>query len=370
MNIYNYIDDYGIYSFKEKKFNEVDAVIFSFLSYANFENVLEKNQKCSIQEIGRRHLGIFPGEDRNVMAVRDGNKLLRYLKDTKRYKDCLISHYEYIGNEDIQFGAISIEYTRNHVFISFEGTDELFSGWKENFILSYKFPTMSHKKAIDYLNKYYTFSTKKIIVGGHSKGGNLALAAAMDANFFVRSRIEKIYSGDGPGLLDNEYKSKKYEKVKKKYIHIIPDYSFVGLLLNHVNDKVVKSSNKGILAHNIIYWEVEGSHFKRAPLSPLSKELDRELKKWFSRYGEEDKMRFVKNLDFIFKKANIHSITEIKEKNRLILNLIYESKEMDSNTKKILIDFFLILVKCFSSTKKEELKQFVSNLFKIKKREE
>ena len=36
MNIYDYIDQYGMYSFLEKEINEVDYVIFSFLSYANF----------------------------------------------------------------------------------------------------------------------------------------------------------------------------------------------------------------------------------------------------------------------------------------------------------------------------------------------
>ena len=60
MNVYNYIDDYGIYSFKEKKFNEVDAIIFSFLSYANFDEIMKEDKKCTIQEIGRMHLGFFP----------------------------------------------------------------------------------------------------------------------------------------------------------------------------------------------------------------------------------------------------------------------------------------------------------------------
>ncbi|MBR4741407.1 MAG: DUF2974 domain-containing protein, partial [Desulfovibrio sp.] len=84
---------------------------------------------------------------------------------------------EYIGNDKIQFGAISVEYMTNKVFIAYEGTDSLFRGWIENFLLSYRFPTASHKMAIQYLNKHYTFSRKRLILGGHSKGGNLALVA-------------------------------------------------------------------------------------------------------------------------------------------------------------------------------------------------
>ena len=160
MNIYNYIDDYGIYSFEEKKINEVDAIIFSFLSYACFEGILEKKDKKTINEVGKMHRGIFQKNAKNIIAVKEGNKLLQYIKDTKRYKNCILSNYEYIGNENIQFGAICIEYQKNKIFVSFEGTDQLFSGWMENFMLSYQFPTESHKLAIHYLNKNFTFSNK------------------------------------------------------------------------------------------------------------------------------------------------------------------------------------------------------------------
>ena len=34
MNIYDYIDNIGIYSFEEKEFNEVDAAVFSFVAYS------------------------------------------------------------------------------------------------------------------------------------------------------------------------------------------------------------------------------------------------------------------------------------------------------------------------------------------------
>ena len=319
----------------------------------------------TIQEIGRMHLGIHSNKEKNIFAVREGNKLLRYLKDTKRYKNCIIKNYEYIGNDTVQFGAISIEYEPNKVYISFEGTDQLFSGWKENFMLSYQFPTESHKLAIAYLNKHYTFSTKKIIVGGHSKGGNLALAASMYANFLVKGKITNIYNIDGPGLLEKEFNSKSYQKIKPKYIHIIPDYSIVGLLLHHENDIVVHSTNKTILAHSITFWEVEGKRFKRTKLSPISKELDDEIKKWFEKYNDQDKIDFINNLDLILKKANINSIIQLKEESKYIMNLIIESKEMTHNTKKVLMEFIGIIIKCIKDTKTEEFKQFLSNIFKV-----
>ena len=367
MELYDYIDNYGIYTFQEKAFNEVDNAIFSFLSYANFTNILEDNKELTINEAGREHLGLHPDKDRNVIAVREGNKLLRYIKDVKRYKDCILKNYEYVGDENVQFGALSIEYQKNEVYVSFEGTDELFSGWKENFMLSYQFPTISHKMAISYLNRKYTFSNKKLIIGGHSKGGNLALVAGMYANRFVTRKIKKIYNNDGPGLLEKEFTSKKFEKVKKIYSHIIPNYSLIGLLLNHTNDKVIESTNKGILAHDIIYWTVEGNHFQRTELSPLSRELDKKIQNWFQDYKDQDKKEFINNLDTILKKAKVTSILDIKEEKRKIWDIIYQSKDISDSTKKTLQDFLGIMITSIRDTKKEEIKSLWSNLFKIKK---
>ena len=136
MNMYDYIDQYGIYSFSEKEINEVDCVIFSFISYADFTSVFEDTDSLTIQEAARKHLGLYPNKDKNVIAVKEGNKLLRYMKDTIRYKDCKLFNYEYVVDNDIQFGVLSIEYLKNHVYVSYEGTNQEFSGWKENFMLS------------------------------------------------------------------------------------------------------------------------------------------------------------------------------------------------------------------------------------------
>lgn len=366
MTIYDYIDNYGMYSFKEKKINEIDNAIFSFLSYANFNNIIEKGEEITIQEAARRHLGYYREKDNNVIAVREGNKFLRYIKDVKRYQNCILSNYEYLGNDDVQFGAITIEYEKNKVYVSFEGTDALFSGWKENFMLSFQFPTISHKIAISYLNRHFTFSNKSIIVGGHSKGGNLALVAGMYANFIVRNKIKKIYNNDGPGLLDEEFSSKKYQKIKKKYTHIIPNYSLVGLLLNHSNDKIINSSNKGLLAHDIVFWTCEGNHFEKTDLSTMSKELDKEIQKWFISYKNQDKIEFINNLDEILEKCNIKSIMDIKTENKKIIELIIQSKNMSTSTKKTLQNFIGIFLKCVKNTKKEEIKDFWTNIFKTK----
>lgn len=367
MKLYDYIDEYGIYDFDEVEFNDIDSVIFSLLSYANLSEIVDNNY-LTIKMVGRIHFGLYKGGNRNIAAVREANKLLRYIKDTKRYENCILSNYVYVGNKEVQFGALSIEYKNNHVYVAFEGTNELFSGWKENFILSYQFPTKSHNMAIEYLNKYFTYNLKNIIVGGHSKGGNLALVASMYSNFFVRSKIKKVYNLDGPGLLDKEFASKEYRKIQSKYVHIIPECCLVGLLLNNSNNYVVKTSIDSILAHDVFYWEIENNSFVKGTLNPLSKELDKELRKWFKKYNNEDKIDFINNLQIILDKTGIVSILDLIEKKKNIFNLIYESRDINEHTKKILLDLFTILMKCIGNVKREELKNFINkNILSIKR---
>ena len=273
MNIYEYIDKYGDYTFDEKEFNQVDKVIFSFLSYANLEKVFEDDLCLTIAEAGKQYLELHPGKDINIIAIKEGNKLLKYLRNKKRYMDCKLYNYEYIGNDEVQFGVVSIEYLPNQVFVSFEGTDSLFSGWREDFILGYQFPTISQKLAIKYLNKHFTFKNQSLIVGGHSKGGNLALVSGMEASEENFDKIIKVYNFDGPGLRYKEYTSDKYERLRSKLVNVMPSGSVIGTLLYNKDYIVVNSKNVSFGEHYPDSWGVYGEFFITNTLSKSSLKL-------------------------------------------------------------------------------------------------
>ncbi len=368
MNIYHYLDEYGKYTFEEKEFNQLDAVLFSYLSYGTFDKVFEEKRKLTIKEAATIHYGYRKGKDNNVIAVKEANELLHYIKDLNRYKNCILYHYQYIGNEETQFGVISIEYQKNKVFVSFEGTDELFSGWIEDFQLSYQFPTKAHELAINYINKKFLFQNKEIILGGHSKGGNLALIAGMYSKNYVRKKIVKIYGMDSPGLLEEQLNSIEYQTIRDRYIHIIPDYSVIGVLLKSENDIVIKSKKKGIMAHDILNWEIEGTQLKKGELSPLSKEISLETDKWNEKYNKEDKLEFVTNLNETFKKANVKDIIEIKEQHKKIITIISESKKMTEKAKTMIKDLISIMIKSYRDTKIEEIKQAIGKNIRIMKK--
>ncbi len=186
----------------------------------------------------------------------------------------------------------------------------------------------------------------------------------MYSNFFVRLKIRKIYSGDGPGLLDREFQSLRYRFLNKKYVHLVPNYSVVGMLLHHSNDQVVFSPIKSILSHYLIYWEVEDDHFKRTDISTFSNELDQQVAQWIEKTSLEDKKDLVNNFVKITEKAQVESIDELIENKTKIFQLLRESKDMSNTTKNALVEFIQIIMTCIEKTQKEEFSLLMTNLFK------
>ena len=61
-------------------------------------------------------------------------------------------------------------------------------------------PVTGQKLSAQYMNQVAGSFGGSFMVGGHSKGGNLALTSAMELNIIKKFKIKKIYNNDGPGL--------------------------------------------------------------------------------------------------------------------------------------------------------------------------
>jgi phosphoribosylformimino-5-aminoimidazole carboxamide ribonucleotide (ProFAR) isomerase len=358
MNLFGYIDKYGYYSFDEVEFNEVDNLVFSALSYVSLDGYVSNNRfnKKTIKEVGDHFFKNYDKKAKYITAVKGGIKVLRNIKDTRRYGNLFLYNYSYIGDDIQQFSAITIEINKNLVYVSYEGTDQLISGWKEDFMMSYKFPILSQRRAIDYLNKHFLFNNKDIILGGHSKGGNLAMVAGMYANFWVKDRIINIYNNDGPGLRKKEIEGKYYKSIERKLIHIIPNYSMIGLLLRHSDNYIsVRSLKKNIYAHDLLTWVVKDKKLERRELSTFSKILDDSIIKWLDKYDDEVREKFVEALFLVFERAGVFSLVDVLENKKLIIKLMMETKGIDKETVKIMKDFIAVFFKYFKDVKIDPL---------------
>lgn len=343
-NISTYLKQYGQYSFSEKEFNEVDNIIFSTLSYIDLADIVPPIGKGSItiEDASKLFYKKYTKNDidKNVISVRKASHYLREVAESVRFKDLLLYNYEYSVTFDMQFGALCIRLPNNSVYVSYEGTDGYISGWEEDFMLAYMFPTNSQRAAVRYLNRVVGLFSKKVYVGGHSKGGNLALVSSMYANSIVRHKIKKVFCNDGPGLRENEYNSKAYKKVSSKLVTLVPNESFVGMLLRH-NDQhtVIKSTGKRFFQHDVFRWQVEDDHFVRTTLSDFSRKINRSVITWLDKLDDKRREKLVKAIFSTLKKAEINDLTEFKaSKLNSIYKVLKETKNIDKETKAMMMD--------------------------------
>lgn len=347
MNIIDYAKYYGDYTFKDKPFNEVDNLIFSVLSYVNYEGIVkDTKEKITINEAAKEFLKNYKPRRKEMIAIKGGIELLIAVKDTKRFGNLNMMNYIYVGDEISQFSAVTFELDKKTFYVSFEGTDSLLSGWEEDCKMAYNFPVEAQILAKNYLDKHFTMKKCNLIVGGHSKGGNLALVSSMYANYFVKKKIKKIYSNDGQGLRKAQLDSKFYEKIDNRLIHIIPNYSIVGLLLRHKdNYQVIKSNKKGFLAHDALTWQVSYDHLEQAKLSRFSKVFDEGFSKWLDKYDDEARKTFVKGIFDVFRENGIVDLMDVTIKKELITNIMKSSKEIDPLVKEMTLELIKIINK-------------------------
>ena len=348
-NYLDYIEYYGDNTFEEKELNEIDNVILSVLSYVDFSGIVEDNDrnKITIEEASELFFKKYSQKEIDGMFVseKEGIKLLKALSITKRFKDLKLFNYLYKSDDSSQFSALTIEIKKNLYFVSFEGTDKLLSGWEEDCKMAYNFPVEAHVHAKKYMDRY-TMKKVKLIIGGHSKGGNLALVAGMYSNYFVKKKIIKIYSNDGQGLRKAQIESKYYQKIKDRFVHIIPNSSVVGLLLRHENDYIVVKSNKpGLFSHSALTWQISYDHFEKTTLTRFSKVFDDGFSKWLDKYDDEKRKKFVNEIFKVFYSNNLKTLLDIKIKKDLIINLINKSKEIDPEVKEMASDLLKVIAK-------------------------
>jgi len=341
VNIFDYIDKYGNTTFEEKEFNEVDNLIFCSLSYLNFTYTSVNVNNHTIEYLGREYLKIHNFKDIKKLGIpqKNGYKVLRKVVNKKRYRDVLLHNYVYSADITKQFSAMMFKISDDLEYICFEGTDELVSGWKEDFELSYHFPIPSQKDAIKYANKYIKITGPDVIIGGHSKGGNLALVAAMYTKQLKQFRIKKVYSNDGPGLRTNEFKSGEYRRIKRKFVHFVPDYSPVGIILRNDIMDFVKTDKKSVLSHAIVYWQIEDDHVVRTTQSKKTEKLQAYLLNWLKTHTDKEKEHIVKTVFGVFEQNGIRAFTELINVIN-IKNVLSNIMNIDDETKDMLIDLF------------------------------
>ena len=325
-NMIDYLLWRGDLDFQSSPFNEVDSLILTQLVYLDFDGIvpdLSSKSYITLGKAGQAYLKKF--QDRPTSSfpplIQDCMEVLKSALKTRRFKNCRLS--KYVGDinkdEEYQFSAMKILLGDGSVYLAFSGTDNSLTGWKENFNMSYLTETPSQRKAVEYVNEVLTFGRRNVRLGGHSKGGNLAVYSAVKSKKSIQNRLIDIYNFDGPGFTREMVSREEYQNVLSKIHTIIPQSSVIGMLLEHEESySVIESAEKGLLQHRAISWQISGPHMVHLDkLTEHSIFWDGTLKQWLKGLNTEERKSFVNALFHVFDNAGIQDTNQL---NKMTLN--------------------------------------------------
>lgn len=367
MNIIDYLKWRGDLSLKASPFNEVDNLIISQMAYTNFDEYFKYKDSYTIKELSE--LFFNDHSDEEIMASKSFVKLapfvLREMANSIRFKDCLVHDFVSTINEETceQFCCFQVDLSDHTTYVAFRGTDDTIVGWHEDFCMSFEI-VPAQVAAKEYIQKLSPY--RKYRIGGHSKGGSLALYAGLNAPRKGKNIIN-IYSNDGPGL-NRKYLSKEelegYENIKNKIIKIVPEFDFFGVLFSKdYITKVVKSDAVMLLQHSAMSWLVEGTKFVETTLSEESKMIEVNYREFLDNANEEECKAFTEEIFDVLRDNNVDTVSEFIEGGLpLFVKTLYEISNMNKKSKAFAKSIFDAFIKGYGSGVSEKVKTAKDNL--------
>ena len=316
-NILDYIDWRGDLSFEVSPFCSIDALVLAQLSYIPFEGIVEEKfgRPIPLSIAAMRFDPESVPEKLRIVSFSEDCELIEKLKGSIRFGNIMLEGYvsELGETQAMQFAALTCILPDGKRFISFRGTDSTLVGWKEDFNFSYLNETPSQKRAVKYIDENLSGNAHRLLLGGHSKGGNLAVYAAMNCADEIRERIERIYDLDGPGFRDEIAASEKYKRIIGRIESIIPESSLVGQLLTaNVRHSIVKSTASGLGQHIIYTWQVKGTRPELThELSTTGSIINKTMSSWLSSMDDESRRMLVKAIFDVLEAPEAETFTEL-----------------------------------------------------------
>ena len=309
---------------------EADNAVFSRLAYLDLTPYAGKTLGEAAEE--------YESGGESGKTLIETADLLKAAGNTIRYGYITITDCREIVSDNMQtaFYAVTFAVDKNTFFIAFRGTDDKIVGFYEDAKLAYAFPVSSQTSALSYVTQQFEEHDGKFFLGGHSKGGNLAIFAFLFLREEEKDRIIRVYNNDGPGfpqeIADILFTRENCEKI----YNIMPEDSIIGRMLTDGGRiKIVKSTANGAAQHNIFTWEINGAGFKAAKrFSMLSEYMEDTLTQSLETLPPE-RMRDAAAAVFeIAKNSGIKTLKDISVKNyKSLIPAVAELKKLvDDNT--------------------------------------
>ena len=317
-NIMDYISWRGDLTFAQSPFNEVDNLILACFSYVNLDRIpaVTRQKGIELKKLVKefKKLHTIKELEADKSFIRLAPFMMFEMAESVRFGNCVIRNYvnEIVTEAEQQFSAVEIVLDDGTSYISFRGTDDTIIGWKEDFNLSTGV-VPAQERAVEYMQRTSDKASGMLRVGGHSKGGNLAIYGSVMCKS-VHDKILEIYSNDGPGFSKEFQESPETAEMMPKIIRIIPEYSIIGTLLEHEKQPIiVASTSRGLLQHDGFSWEVQGPGLvRRDSLNKTALRFIEILHKWIDGMDMEQKRLLIEDLFATLQASGYENLSEVQ----------------------------------------------------------
>ncbi len=355
-DLFDYLHWRGDLLFSQDPPNEVDALIFSALAYIRFGGEAEAHPDTPLSVTDAAE-GFFALPDhKERIREKEDLELLRAAAASQRFGGAMLCHYRdiFIPEEDTQFAAVTFLLDDGSAFLAFRGTDYSLVGWKEDFNMSFQVSVPAQRLALEYATQIAKTHPVPLWLGGHSKGGNLAMFAAIYAAESLRRRILGVFNHDGPGFREHVTRNPAYKEMVPRLHTLVPQSSVVGMLLEHEEPyTIVKSRQLGILQHELYSWELNGPEFIIVDeLTADSRFLNQTIRNWLDEMTAADRYDAVDAIFDLLSAGDAENVDEILRPQN-ILNYI-KLMNRDEKIRRILGGEFLSLIEAARKAKAQQ----------------
>ncbi len=340
--ILSYLKTYGDLTFKERPFCEVDSLILCQFAYLKFDGMVpgvQENKPSVTMEDLAFHAD-YDNLFKNVWFEKKNRELFERMYSGKRFHNLKLNCYINIIEKEweTQFSAVTFLLEDGPIFVAYRGTDENIVGWKEDFNMSFQSPVPGQSYSLKYLNMVAGKLHQPFFIGGHSKGGNLAVYAAMNCSEELQKKIIKVYNMDGPGFRPEVLEECNYPAIADRVVKIMPHSSVVGLIFEQGDGyKVVKSNALGLLQHNPFSWTVKYGRFADAgQFLQGHKFANDTMNEWILSLDTEKRRAFVDALYQVISAAEKDNLVEFSADWLKSLRSVFSAvREMDEETTEV-----------------------------------
>ncbi|MCR5145268.1 MAG: DUF2974 domain-containing protein [Lachnospiraceae bacterium] len=340
MNILDYVQMRGDVTFAKSPFNEVDAAVLGVFASVNLDEITAG--KPTISDLVTRYMNAKNEKDMRDGRLDEKENLIQMMSTSPRYaKIRLLSFEKVIDREkEMTFYAAQFQINPFRRLVTFRGTDGYLISWKENFNTLYQFPTPGQNQAVKYIDGIKLKFWEKLILSGHSKGGNLACYSGAFCNESIYNKIEKIYIFDGPGFERDLSDDLRMKNIIPKICSFIPESSLIGRLMYvPYESKVVKSEGNGIYQHDIYNWHVGPCGFvQTSGVDGFSDGISTKVNDWIAGIPEDRRAEVVSELFAVFEKVGIDHADKFTNLNiKTLISLLMGVRSLSSESIKLLI---------------------------------